>query len=88
MNKFLKKPAGIVLAITFLFIACYAGEITLIQDNNGYTGCYTEMYYNYDHWVKRQLFNEDWMNSPSFETEKSFAKNGKTTIGGVADYCC
>jgi hypothetical protein len=71
-----------------LFIVCYAGKITLVQDKDGYTGCYTELYYNQDHWDKRWLFNE-WINQmASFASQKSFAKNGSTTIGQAADYCC
>jgi len=82
-----KKLWFSVLAIIAFFVVCYAGTITLIQDKDGYTGCNTETYYNYDHWDKRHWF-QPWLNTPSFSTEKSFARNGGTTIADLADYCC
>jgi hypothetical protein len=84
----MNKIVWSILAIMVLFIASYAGKITLVQDKDGYTGCVTETYYNYDHWDKRHWF-QDWLNQgPSFATEKSFARNGGTKIADMADYCC
>ena len=83
----MKRICFSLFAITAFVVICYAGKITLIQDEDGYTGCYTDTYYNYDHWDKRHYFQQ-WLNSPSFSTTKSFAKNNGTTIADVADYCC
>ncbi len=77
---------SLFVIITF-YTVCNAEKITLIQDKDGYSGCYTETYYNFDHWDKRHFY-QPWLNGPSFATNKSFAKNGRTTIADVADYCC
>ncbi len=83
----MKKIYFSLFTLMALFAICYAGKVTLIQNENGYTGCNTETYYNFDHWDKRHFY-QPWLNGPSFATNKSFAKNGGTTIADVADYCC
>ncbi len=83
----MKKVWVSLYAVMVLFAFSNAGKITLIQNEDGYTGCYTETYYNFDHWDKRHFF-QPWLGGPSFATNKSFAKNGRTTIADLADYCC
>ncbi len=83
----MRKTGFILLTVMVFSALCHAGTVTLIQDKDGYTGCYTDTYYNYDHWDKRHLFQQ-WLNYPSFATNKSFALNNGTTIADVADYCC
>jgi hypothetical protein len=83
----MKKFGFSLFAIIALSAICHAGKITLIQGKDGYSGCYTDTYYNYDHWDKRHYFQQ-WLNSPSFATNKSFARNKGTTIADIADYCC
>ena len=83
----MRKICFVLIMATAFFAMSHAGTVTLIQDKDGYTGCFTDTYYNYDHWDKRHYFQQ-WLNSPSFATNKSFAKNNGTTIADVADYCC